>query len=123
MKTGIRDILGSSSGLEKVMGDVLRVLGLYRRLWLSEIYMEISGMNSTLKDEVPDYNIVEKAVIELSKMGYVTLEKRIRGVPYKREGVEEYLVTLIENPEVLMALQSDKKLMEYVRIRSEILGT
>ncbi|MEL9939527.1 MAG: hypothetical protein QW632_03985 [Ignisphaera sp.] len=113
----INTILNSRKGIEKVMGDVLRVLRLYRRLWLSEIHMEIEGMNSTLKEEVPSYNDVKRAVKELSNLGYVHVEKGIRGSLQHVHGIEDYLVTIVDDVKIVNALTNDKKLSEYMRIK------
>jgi len=116
----ITNILKAKEGIEKAMGDVLRILGLYRRLWLSEIYMEIEGMNSTLKESVPSYNDVKNAVRELGDRGYVQVEKGYRGSLLHTNGVEDYLVTLNESTEVIDTLYSDRKLLEYTRIKHSL---
>ncbi|HDJ83562.1 MAG TPA: hypothetical protein ENG44_01025, partial [Desulfurococcaceae archaeon] len=90
----IKDVLSANSGLEKVMGDVLRVLGLYRRLWLSEIYAEIRGMNATLNEETPKLSDVEKAVEKLQKLGYITVERRTRASLSSMGSIEDLLITL-----------------------------
>ncbi|MEM0026558.1 MAG: hypothetical protein QXT53_01305 [Ignisphaera sp.] len=113
----INAILNAREGIEKIMGDVLRVLRLYRRLWLTEIHMEIEGMNSTLKEEVPSYDDVSKAVKELSNLGYVQVERGIRGSLQHAHGIEDYLITMIDDPKIINALTNDKKLSEYIRIR------
>lgn len=114
------NILKAKEGIEKAMGDVLRVLGLYRRLWLSEIYTEIEGMNSTLKESIPSYNDVKNAVRELGNRGYVQMERGYRGSLLHTNGVEDYLVTLNESTEVIDALYSDRKLLEYIRIKHSL---
>ena len=113
----ITTILSAKGGIEKTMGDVLRVLWLYKRLWLTEVCMEIEGMNATLKENIPSYDDVRSAVKELSNKGYVQVEKSIRGSLLHVRGVEDYLVTLNENPEIVSALTEDKKLSEYIRIK------
>lgn len=113
----IGSILSASTGLEKVMGDVLRVLGLYRRLWLSEIYAEIRGMNSSLNEELPKFDDVERAVRELQKLGYVVVEQRTRASLSTMGSVEDLLVTLNQKLEILQALANDKKLQEYNQLR------
>jgi len=117
----ITAILDSEKGVEKIMGDILRVLYLYRRLWLIEICMEIEGMNTTLKNEVPSYDDVVNAAKELEKTGLIKLEKRLRSSLSHASGVEDYLVSLNEDPELLRALSIDDKLIEYMRIRDKLL--
>ncbi|MCC6017240.1 MAG: hypothetical protein LM582_09415 [Desulfurococcaceae archaeon] len=114
-------VLGSREGLEKVMGDVLRVLALYRRLWLTEIVLEIEGMNTTLSESIPTRKDVEKAVKELSTLGYVYVEKRLRSSLQSESGVEDLLVTLNETPELLTALANDEKLNKYVAVMYSLL--
>jgi hypothetical protein len=114
-------VLGSREGLEKVMGDVLRVLALYRRLWLTEIVLEIEGMNTTLNESIPTRKDVEKAVKELSTLGYVYVEKRLRSSLQSESGVEDLLVTLNETPELLTALANDEKLNKYVAVMYSLL--
>lgn len=116
----ITTILNAKEGIEEVMGDVLRVLGLYRRLWLTEIRMEIEGMNSTLKESIPSYNDIRNAVKELSNRGYIQMKKSYRGSLLHSNGVEDYLVTLNENIEIINALYNDKKLLEYIRIKNSM---
>ncbi len=113
----ITTILNAKEGIEKVMGDVLRVLALYKRLWLTEIRMEIEGMNSTLKESIPSYNDIKNAVKELSDKGYIQMKKSYRGSLLHTSGVEDYLVTLNETTEIINALDNDKKLLEYIRIK------
>jgi hypothetical protein len=114
-------VLGSREGLEKVMGDVLRVLALYRRLWLTEIVLEIEGMNTTLSESIPTRKDVEKAVKELSTLGYVYVEKRLRSSLQSESGVEDLLVTLNETPELLTALADDEKLNRYLAVMYSLL--
>jgi len=116
----VRNILSANTGLKKVMCDVLRVLGLYRRLWLSEIYAEIRGMNTSLNEELPKFNDVEKAVEELRKLGYIIVEERTRASLSTTGSVEDLLVTLNQKTEILQALANDKKLQEYNRLRYEL---
>ena len=113
----IYNILAAEKGFERTMGDVLRVLGLYHRLWLSEIYVEIKGMNTTLREDIPEYSDVVKAVNELKNKGYVYVEKRTRSSLASTEGVEDYLVSLAGLREVVLALLSDRKLVDYVKIK------
>jgi hypothetical protein len=114
-------VLGSREGLEKVMGDVLRVLALYRRLWLTEIVLEIEGMNTTLSESIPTRKDVEKAVKELSTLGYVYVEKRLRSSLQSESGVEDLLVTLNETPELFTALANDEKLNRYLAVMYSLL--
>ena len=116
----IKNILSANTGLEKVMGDVLRVLGLYRRLWLSEIYAEIRGMNASLNEELPRFSDVEKAVEELRKLGYIIVEQRTRASLSTTNGVKDLLVILNQKTEILQALANDRKLQEYNRLRYKL---
>ena len=116
----LKTILSASKGLEKVMGDVLRVLGLYRRLWLSEIYAEIRGMNASLNEESPRFSDVEKAVEELRKLGYIIVEQRTRASLSTTNGVKDLLVILNQKTEILQALANDRKLQEYNRLRYKL---
>ena len=116
----ISDILSSKKGLEKVMGDVVRVLWLYKRLWLSEIYGEINGMNSSLNEDVPSYKDVVNAVEELGKKGIIMIDKRIRGSLGSSRGVEDVLVSLIISDELMKEIANDEKLYRYHRLREEL---
>ena len=118
----IKDVLSADSGLEKVMGDVLRVLGLYRRLWLSEIYAEIRGMNTSLNEETPKLGDVEKAVEKLQKLGYITIERKTRASLSSMGSVEDLLITLSQKLEIIQALANDKKLQEYNQLRYKLLS-
>ncbi|MCD6196021.1 MAG: hypothetical protein J7J82_04470 [Staphylothermus sp.] len=116
----VKNILSSEKGLEKVMGDVIRVLWLYKRLWLLEIYSEIGGMNSSLNEDTPSYKDVVKAVEELGKRGIVKVDKQIRSSLATSKGVEDMLVTLIINEELMKEIAGDQKLHKYLRLREEL---
>ncbi len=116
----ISNILSSKEGLKKVMGDVVRVLWLYKRLWLSEIYGEINGMNSSMNEGVPSYKDVVKAVEELGKKGVVIIDKRVRGSLGSSRGVEDVLVSLIISDELMKEIANDEKLYRYRKLREEL---
>ncbi|MEM1771717.1 MAG: hypothetical protein QXN65_06710, partial [Ignisphaera sp.] len=73
-----------------------------------------------LKESVPSYNDVKNAVRELGDRGYVQVEKGYRGSLLHTNGVEDYLVTLNESTEVIDTLYSDRKLLEYTRIKHSL---
>jgi len=116
----VKNILSSEKGLEKVMGDVIRVLWLYKRLWLLEIYSEIGGMNSSLNEDTPSYKDVVKAVEELGKRGIVKVDKQIRSSLATSKGVEDMLVTLVISEELMKEIANDQKLHKYLRLREEL---
>lgn len=117
----VATVLNAKEGIEKVMGDILRVLYLYRRLWLTEVYMEVEGMNYTLKDKVPEYDDIVNAARELWRSGFIQLDKGLRSSLSQNSGVEDYLVTLNDDSEILRALAIDRKLIEYITIRYSLL--
>jgi len=107
------NILGASTGLNKVMGDVLRILILFAgSLWLWEIYLELKGFRTTLSEESPTLGDVVRAVNRLSKEGFVTTEKRIRA-SLRGEGFEDLLVSLNLNFEERTKLLMDDRVRRY----------
>ncbi len=116
----VAELLSSSEGVKRVMGDVLRVLGIYRRLWLAEIYSEIIGMNCTLgvKLEV-NINDVREAVERLANLGLVDIEERVRASFGEPSGVKDLLVTLKLRPNDYHLLVSDEKFRAYQHARYE----
>ncbi len=116
----IKELLSSNSGIERVMGDVLRVLGIYRRLWLAEIYSEIIGMNSTLGEEYePSVKDVHEAVDKLARLGYVIVDGRVRASFGEPSGVQDLLVTLHLGLDDQRLLVNDEKFRAYQRARYE----
>ncbi len=116
----LRELLSSSAGIERVMGDVLRVLGIYRRLWLAEIYTEIIGMNRTLDEKYePSLQDVREAVSRLADLGYVVVDERIRASFGEPSGVEDLLVTLRLDLDGQRLLVNDDKFRAYQRARYE----
>ena len=109
----LMNILGASTGLNKVMGDVLRILILFAgSLWLWEIYLELKGFRTTLSEESPTLGDVVRAVNRLSKEGFVTTEKRIRA-SLRGEGFEDLLVSLNLNFEERTKLLMDDRVRRY----------
>jgi len=107
------NILSASTGLSKVMGDVLRILILFAgSLWLWEIYLELKGFRATLSEESPTLGDVVRAVNRLSKEGFVTTEKRIRA-SLRGEGFEDLLVSLNLNFEERTKLLMDDRVRRY----------
>ncbi len=116
----VAELLSSNEGVKRVMGDVLRVLGIYRRLWLAEIYSEIIGMNRTLGVE-PEVKVsdVREAVERLASLGFVSVEERVRASFGEPSGVEDLLVTLKLSPSDYRLLVGDEKFRAYQRARYE----
>ena len=109
----LMNILSASTGLSKVMGDVLRILILFAgSLWLWEIYLELKGFRATLSEESPTLGDVVRAVNRLSKEGFVTTEKRIRA-SLRGEGFEDLLVSLNLNFEERTKLLMDDRVRRY----------
>jgi len=107
------NILSASTGLEKVMGDVLRILALFTgSLWLWEIYLELKGFRTTLSEEPPTLGDIVRAVDRLSKEGFVTAEKRIRA-SLRGEGFEDLLVSLNLGLEERTRLLMDSRVRRY----------
>ncbi len=119
----LKSILSAKQGLEKVMGDILRVLAIYRRLWLSEVYSEIVGMNRTLGEEEPSMSDVIEAVKNLEHLGYVELKKSMRASFSSTSSVEDFLVSLQDPYRITPIIMSDEKLRRYNEIRYSVLGT
>ncbi len=116
----VKELLSSGSGIERVMGDVLRVLGIYRRLWLAEIYSEIIGMNRTLGEGYePSVGDVREAVERLARLGYIDVDERVRASFGEPSGVQDLLVTLRLSLDDYRLLVNDKKFRAYQRARYE----
>lgn len=102
------------------MGDVLRVLGIYRRLWLAEIYSEIVGMNSTLGERYElNARDIREAIDRLARLGYVIVDERIRASFGEPSGVQDLLVTLHLSLDDQRLLVNDEKFRTYQRARYE----
>ncbi len=116
----LEKLLSSGSGIERVMADVLRVLGIYRRLWLAEIYTEIIGMNRTLgEDSEISIGVVREAVEKLAGLGYIDVDERVRASFGEPSGVQDLLVTLKLSPSEHRLLVNDEKFRAYQRARYE----
>ena len=118
---GPREILSSRSGIEFVMGDVLRVLAVCMgALWLPELVAEVSGFRRTLGENIPNPKDVEKAVMKLRDLGYVTVREGIKATMGPK-GEQTILIRLVRNPELIEALSEDDRLGRYMRIWDEVL--
>ncbi len=122
MSIRLSEILEAKSGIERVMGDVLRVLTLYMgTLWLWEIYQELKGFRRTLKEPEPSFGEVSLAVSKLAEEGFVLTERRVRA-SLRGEGVEDVLVMLNLSKDELSLLHLDERLRLYQSIRREVFG-
>ena len=114
------EILSASSGLEKLMGDILRVLTIFTgALWLWEIYQELKGFRFTLGEEPPTLGDVTRAINKLSNEGFILTEKRIRA-SLGGEGIEDVLITLNLSPRERIKLLMDKRVREYQSVRQRV---
>ncbi len=113
----LTSILSAKQGLNKVMGDVLRVLALYRRLWLSEIYSEIIGMNRSLGEEEPKFDEVVNAVKALEKLDYVEVKEGVRASFQSTGSTKDFLVALKNPYKILSMVLADEKLRRYNELR------
>ena len=116
----LKEVLSHSSDPEMILGDVIRVLALYRgKLWLSEIIMELSSFRRTLGDTVPSDKDVIEAVRKLSSLGLVKMHKRLRADLFRSKGIEDYLVEL-NVPLYEVWGRGDSRLNKYVNVRNSI---
>ena len=104
-----------------IKGDVLRVMCMYRRLWLSEVVSEIASFRSTLGEEIPGEGSVREAVQDLARSGFLHLQKGLRASFVSDRGVEDVLVTLTVNDEAFWKISFDGRLREYRRVVEELL--
>ncbi len=118
----LKSILSAKQGLEKVMGDIIRVLAIYRRLWLSEVYSEIVSMNRSLGEEEPSMTSVVEAAKNLENLGFIELKKGMRASFSSTSSVEDFLVSLRDPYKTIPIIMSDEKLRRYNEIRYSVLG-
>lgn len=105
-------ILESMNDPDKLLGDVLRVLAMYRKLWLSEIISEVASLRRTLGEEEVGEEAVREALHKLMDNNLVMGEKRMR--TSFRGNIEEYLVELKLNTELVKLINMDSRLRKYL---------
>ncbi len=114
----LRRILSSREGEELLMGDVLRVLALFRKLWSGEIRSEITSMRLTLNEQPVSHDEVWNAINRLRELGLVEVEERYRSDPTGRS-VKDLLVSLKLGDEEIFNIYHDERLREYQQKRYE----
>ena len=120
---GFRDVLScASSPRERLMGDVLRVLGLsLGKLWLTELAAEIAAFRETLGfSELTDRKELVDAVMSLAGLGLITVEERVRAT--YSGGENDLLVGVVDLDELSNALMGDEAYNRYRSILDEIFG-
>ena len=118
---GLSNILKADSGIEKVMGDIVRVLFIcLGTLWLPELKMELSSFRRSLNEPEPKSEDVERAISMLKDMGLVSIRRGVRAT-LTGEGEETYLITLNLTSELISALNSDERIVKYRRIWRDVL--
>ncbi len=120
---GFTDILScASSPRERLMGDILRVLGLsLGRLWLAELAAEIAAFRETLGFSEPtSRKELVDAVMSLAGLGLVTVEERIRAT--YSGGENDLLVGVVDFDELSNALMDDEAYNRYRSILDGIFG-
>lgn len=120
---GFTDVLsGASSPHERLMGDILRVLGLsLGRLWLAELAAEIAAFRETLGFSEPaNRKELVAAVMSLAGLGLVTVEERIRAT--YSGGEKDLLVGVVDFNGLSSALRDDEAYNRYRSIMDSIFG-
>ncbi len=115
----IKEILSSKEGLNLVMGDALRILAMYRRLWLSELYAEMTSLSLTLGERPCSMKDLKKAIEKLQKLGLVKYEKKLHSMAI-RDVIEEPLISINLEPTQLIHILNDERFKRYQAIRYEI---
>lgn len=114
----LNEILASREREELVMGDVLRVLALFRKLWSSEVRSEVTSLRLSLNEEPVSIEEIENAINKLRKLGFIKVEERYRTAPTGRS-VKDTLVSLSLREEEIINIYLDERLREYQRKRYE----
>ncbi|ADI31370.1 hypothetical protein [Staphylothermus hellenicus] len=108
----IRQVLESENDPDKLLGDILRVLAVYRKLWVSEIVSEIASLRKTLGEEEVGEKQVREALYKLMSKNIVVGDRRTRTT--FRGSVEEYLVELNITPDLANLINKDERLRKYL---------
>lgn len=114
----LNEILASREGEELVMGDILRVLALFRKLWSSEVKSEVTSLRLSLNEEPVSMEEIENAINRLRKLGFVKVEERYRTEPTGRS-IKDTLISLSLREEEIIDIYLDERLREYQRKRYE----
>ena len=110
----LEKILLAESGLEKIMGDIIRVLSLCMgALWIGELYMEMDAFYKSMEEEPPEKESVEKALHRLEDLDIITLMPRIRATEDPR-GEETILVKLLNYSGIMSRVRRDNRLADYL---------
>jgi hypothetical protein len=118
----IDDILLAESGLEKVMGDIVRVLSICMgALWIRELYMEIDAFYRSLDETPPKQTSVEEALSRLEDMGIIEMTPAIKAT-MGPEGEKTVLVRLLQYNRVVSRIRKDSRLADYIIRYKRILG-
>ena len=118
LRIALKILVRPQGRLEKLMGDVLRVLALsLGAIWLSEIRYEVEAFRRTLGEyEDVTEEEVEEAVLRLRDLGLIACEHRIRGVLDERQGVPDLLVSIRSRAEVAKVLRRDERTQRYLTL-------
>lgn len=103
---------------EKLMGDVVRLLGLMLgTLWYSELSEELSSFRASMqRPENFSDTMLKDATTSLKKMGIISLREGMRAT--SKDSLPDVLVALNDIPDFLKALESDSDVRQYRRISS-----
>ncbi|ABN69718.1 hypothetical protein Smar_0611 [Staphylothermus marinus F1] len=115
----IRRVLESENDPDKLLGDILRVLAMYRKLWVSEIISEIASLRKTLGEEEVGEEQVREALYKLMNENIVVGDRRTRTT--FRGSVEEYLVELNITSDLANLINRDERLRKYLTEKYEAL--
>ncbi len=113
------ELLNAKEGLEKVMGDIMRVLYLYRSLWLPEIKSEVESLVTTLGETPYSSREINEAIKQLISLGLVFVREGIKA-SLRDEGQQSILLTININDECVQHLLEDERLQryQYARVRA-----
>ena len=103
---------------ERLMGDVVRLLGLMLgTLWYSELSEELLSFRASVQRPKSFSDTMLKVVIaNLKKMWIISLREGMRAT--SKDSVADVLVTLNDLPDLLKALEADSDVRQYKRISS-----
>jgi len=109
----LEELLKSDSGMNKVMGDVIRVLYLCMgALWLPELLDEYKVFTKALDDVPANDEVVMEAIDELSRLGIVNVREGIRAT-FTPEGEKTFLISLREESIKVDVLRNDERIRKY----------
>ncbi|MCD6510271.1 MAG: hypothetical protein J7L11_07805 [Thermoprotei archaeon] len=103
------------------MGDVLRVLYLFKSLWLPEVISELSSFRTTLGEEMPKADDVREAVIRLAELKLVTMKEGVKA-SLANGGIRSFLVTLNLSARQANLLALDERIRTYQQLRMKLFG-